>query len=72
MSSHTKFHVFSTIFVCYEMSTNKLEMVSNVVLTSLTATFFIYFPSFHFTCLFHSESFQKFNPTMLQVLQPLS
>jgi len=30
------------------------------------------FLSLHFTRLFHSQSFKKSSPTLLQVLQPLS
>jgi len=48
-------------------------MVSNVVLTSLIEDYlYLGFLSLHFTCLFHSQSFQKSSPTLLQVLQPLS
>jgi len=48
-------------------------MVSNVVLTDLIAEYlYLSFLSLHFTCLFHSQSYQKSSPTLLQVLQPLS
>jgi len=47
-------------------------MVSNVVSTSLVAGYlYLSFLNLHFTCLFHSQSFQKSSPTLLQVLQPL-
>jgi len=42
-------------------------MVSNVVLTSLTVGYlYLSFLSLHFTCLFHSQSFQKSSPALLQ------
>jgi len=48
-------------------------MVSNVVLTSLTVGYlYLSFLSLHFTCLFHSQSFQKSSPALLQVWQSLS
>jgi len=49
------------------------KMVSNVVLTSLISGYlYLSFLSLHFTCLFHYQSFQKSNPSLLQVLQSLS
>jgi len=48
-------------------------MVSNFVLTSLIAgDLHPSFLSLHFTWLFHSHSFKKSSPTLLQALQPLS
>jgi len=48
-------------------------MVTNVVLTSLIASdLYLCFLNLHFTCLFHSQSFQKVEPTLLHVLQSIS
>ena len=48
-------------------------MVTNVVLASLIAGYFyLSFFSLHFTCLFHSQSFQTSSPTWLQMLQTLT
>jgi len=47
-------------------------MMPNVVLTSLIAGYlYLSFLRLNFTCLFHSQSFQKVHPTLLQVLQPI-
>jgi len=49
------------------------KMVPNVVLRSLVVGYlYLSFFSLHFTCLFHSQSFKKSSPTLLQALQPLS
>jgi len=49
------------------------KMVSSVALACLTADYsYLNFFSLHFTCIFHSQSFQKSSPNLLQVLQPLS
>ena len=48
-------------------------MVSSVVLTCLIACYlYLSFLSLHFTCIFHSQSFKKSSPNLLQVLQPPS
>ena len=48
------------------------KTVPNVVLTSLIAGYlYLSFLSLHITCLLHSQSFQRFSPNLLQVLQPL-
>jgi len=80
MSSHTKFHVFSTTFfamkyypTCYKMALDKSENDAQCCFNKFECRLFIsVFFSLHFTCLFHSQSFQKFSPTLLLVLQPLS
>jgi len=47
-------------------------MVSDVVLTSLiTGYLYLSFFSLHFTCLLHSQPFQKSSPNFLQLLQSL-
>jgi len=48
-------------------------MVANVVLTNFIAGYlYLRSLSLHFTCLFHTQSFQESIPTFLQVLQPLT
>jgi len=55
------------------MTLDKLENGVQCCLTSLIAGYlYLSFLSLDFTCLFHSQSFQKYIPTVLQVLQPLS
>jgi len=67
MSSHTKFHVFSTTFfalkwrpTCHKMVPDKLENGSNVVLTSLIAGYlYLSSLSLHFAYLIYTHSFQR-------------
>jgi len=48
-------------------------MVLNVVVTRLIAGYlYLSFLSWHFACFFHSQSFQKSSPTLLQVTQLLT
>jgi len=48
-------------------------MVHNYVSTSLiTGYLYLSFLSLHFTCLVHSQSFQKTSPTLLQAVMRLN
>jgi len=79
MSSHTKFHIFSTTFfavkwrpTCYKMAADKLESGAQCCFTRLIkGCLYLSFLSLYFTCLFHTQSFQKVLPNLATSVAPL-